>query len=312
MHGSPPPSLVPCLCAQELLAFLLDGLHEDLNRVERKPYIEAKDADGRPDDLVAQEYWDNHKARNDSIIVDTCQVGGSSDLPSLLWASPCLFRAALAPLFWAATRSPSDGCLSKTKGLHCGACLAMYLASWKEHSTEQARSSFPGCSGAWCLQGQYKSTLVCPVCSKVSVTFDPFMYLSLPLPAKSSRSMTVTVIAADGSSGPCTLTTNVLKAGSVADLVRNLSQELPLEASEQIFLTEVGSPGLALPALKSRAVRLFELLQFRVDTGEQGHERTFPEVAYGEWTRLRCWCRFVSVLAHSHRHKRYAVPSQVQ
>lgn len=34
---------------QELLAFLLDGLHEDLNRIRKKPYIQLKDADGRPD-----------------------------------------------------------------------------------------------------------------------------------------------------------------------------------------------------------------------------------------------------------------------
>ena len=35
--------------SQELLAFLLDGLHEDLNRVTDKPYVELKDSDGRPD-----------------------------------------------------------------------------------------------------------------------------------------------------------------------------------------------------------------------------------------------------------------------
>ncbi|OAO95643.1 UBP8 [Arabidopsis thaliana] len=60
--------------SQELLAFLLDGLHEDLNRVKNKPYVEAKDGDGRPDAEVADEYWRNHVARNDSIIVDVCQV----------------------------------------------------------------------------------------------------------------------------------------------------------------------------------------------------------------------------------------------
>ncbi|RWW70505.1 hypothetical protein BHE74_00021804 [Ensete ventricosum] len=60
--------------SQELLAFLLDGLHEDLNRVKHKPYVEAKDASGRPDEEVADEYWGNHLARNDSIIVDICQV----------------------------------------------------------------------------------------------------------------------------------------------------------------------------------------------------------------------------------------------
>ena len=30
--------------SQELLAFLLDGLHEDLNRIKRKPYIEVSQA----------------------------------------------------------------------------------------------------------------------------------------------------------------------------------------------------------------------------------------------------------------------------
>lgn len=89
---------------QELMAFLLDGLHEDLNRVKVKPYIEMKnDIESRPDEIVAAEAWKNYKLRNDSIIVD-------------------IFHA------------------------------------------------------------QLKSTLVCPECELVSVTFDPFCYLTLPLP----------------------------------------------------------------------------------------------------------------------------------
>ncbi|KAL7061776.1 hypothetical protein AAHC03_01486 [Spirometra sp. Aus1] len=56
--------------AQELMMFLLDFLHEDLNRVKQKPYIELKDADGRPDEEVAKEAWENYKKRNDSFIVD--------------------------------------------------------------------------------------------------------------------------------------------------------------------------------------------------------------------------------------------------
>ena len=35
--------------SQELMAFLLDGLHEDLNRIKRKPYVETKEANSRPD-----------------------------------------------------------------------------------------------------------------------------------------------------------------------------------------------------------------------------------------------------------------------
>eukprot|EP00730_Choanoeca_flexa_P003924 TRINITY_DN11539_c0_g1_i1.p1 TRINITY_DN11539_c0_g1~~TRINITY_DN11539_c0_g1_i1.p1 ORF type:complete len:1743 (+),score=489.45 TRINITY_DN11539_c0_g1_i1:122-5230(+) len=56
--------------AQELLAFVLDGLHEDLNRVTEKPYVERKDSDNRPDPIVAKEHWENHVARNRSIMVD--------------------------------------------------------------------------------------------------------------------------------------------------------------------------------------------------------------------------------------------------
>ncbi|XP_078423950.1 ubiquitin carboxyl-terminal hydrolase 15 isoform X2 [Cetorhinus maximus] len=101
--------------SQELLAFLLDGLHEDLNRIRKKPYIQLKDAEGRPDEVVAKEAWENHRKRNDSIIVDI-------------------------------------------------------------------------------FHGLFKSTLVCPECSKVSVTFDPFCYLTLPLPLKKERTLEVFLV----------------------------------------------------------------------------------------------------------------------
>lgn len=60
--------------SQELLAFLLDGLHEDLNRVKNKPYIEYPDSNGRPDEEIAAEAWKNYRARNDSFIADHFQV----------------------------------------------------------------------------------------------------------------------------------------------------------------------------------------------------------------------------------------------
>ena len=41
----------------ELITYLLDGLHEDLNRVINKPYTESKDYDGRPDTVIAKESW---------------------------------------------------------------------------------------------------------------------------------------------------------------------------------------------------------------------------------------------------------------
>jgi ubiquitin C-terminal hydrolase len=146
--------------SQELLAFLLDGLHEDLNQVKCKPYEEAKDASGRPDEEVADEYWSNHLARNDSVIVDTCH-------------------------------------------------------------------------------GQYKSTLTCPTCSKRSVTFDPFMYLSLPVPSTAKRAMTVTVFSTDGSREPCSYDVNVPKFGTLSDLVQALSIACLLGDDEILLVAEV-------------------------------------------------------------------------
>ena len=48
--------------SQDLLSVLLDMLHEDLNRVKKKPYIEEEDADERKDDAVlAAEAWEQHR-----------------------------------------------------------------------------------------------------------------------------------------------------------------------------------------------------------------------------------------------------------
>lgn len=52
------------------------------------------------------------------------------------------------------------------------------------------------------FHGQFKSKLVCPTCSKVSVTFDPFCFLSLPLPVKKERVMEVFFVRLDGESRP--------------------------------------------------------------------------------------------------------------
>ena len=72
---------------QELLAFLLDGLHEDLNRILKKPYIELPDFDGMKDHEITKRSWDYHKARNDSVIVDllTCCFRVVSGTPSYRW-----------------------------------------------------------------------------------------------------------------------------------------------------------------------------------------------------------------------------------
>jgi ubiquitin carboxyl-terminal hydrolase 4/11/15 len=56
--------------AQELLMFLLDGIHQDLNRVTTRGYIEGIEGDIRDEEMQADAAWKRHKLANDSIIVD--------------------------------------------------------------------------------------------------------------------------------------------------------------------------------------------------------------------------------------------------
>ncbi|XP_075218366.1 ubiquitin specific protease 32 isoform X2 [Lycorma delicatula] len=76
--------------SQELLAFLLDGLHEDLNRVVDKPYTKVEDSDGRPDVIVAQESWEATTLRNRSIITDLFY----GQLKSSITCSVCGYESA--------------------------------------------------------------------------------------------------------------------------------------------------------------------------------------------------------------------------
>lgn len=53
-----------------MLSFLLETLHEDLNAITKKPYIEHKDSDDRKDEEVSKEFWEGFLKREKSIFVD--------------------------------------------------------------------------------------------------------------------------------------------------------------------------------------------------------------------------------------------------
>jgi len=146
--------------SQELLTFLLDGLHEDLNRIKKKPYVEMKDADGRLDDEIAGEAWENYKKRNDSVILD-------------------LFHGLL------------------------------------------------------------KSTVVCPECPKISVTFDPFCHLSLPLPVKKERQIECFLVPMDHTKCPTQFKVTVPKNGQMRDLCKAIASMVQGVNGNNLIVTDV-------------------------------------------------------------------------
>jgi ubiquitin carboxyl-terminal hydrolase 4/11/15 len=132
--------------SSELLSFLLDGIHEDVNRIQKKPYTEAVEDKGRPDEVVAEEAWKVHRMRHDSKIVDV-------------------------------------------------------------------------------FQGQLKSRLHCPKCDRVSVTFDPYMFLSVPLPTETDKVQEITVLFEDPKKKAKSYGIKVPKLGTVMDLKARLAKK---------------------------------------------------------------------------------------
>lgn len=157
--------------SQEFLSWLLDALHEDLNRIYKKPYCEKPELkdeevfDPQAITRLGQTCWDQHKKRNDSVIID-------------------LFT------------------------------------------------------------GLYQSTLICPTCSKTSITFDPFNDLTLPLPISKKwyHSFTVVDLSDEGTvlGGPRILKLEVElnKNSNYDELIKYLAKFLNVPKHE-LFLYEV-------------------------------------------------------------------------
>jgi ubiquitin carboxyl-terminal hydrolase 4/11/15 len=56
--------------SHELFTYMLDAIHEDLNRCQNRPIVDAVTGDSTNDEPTAALAWENHRKRNDSVIVD--------------------------------------------------------------------------------------------------------------------------------------------------------------------------------------------------------------------------------------------------
>jgi hypothetical protein len=71
------------------------------------------------------------------------------------------------------------------------------------------------------FQGQFKNTVVCSHCGYVSVSFEPFMYLPVPLPNALLRQVEVTLVSARA---VATYLLDMTQASKVTDLKRKMAE----------------------------------------------------------------------------------------
>ena len=136
--------------SQELATYLLDALHEDTNRVTKKPYVEKPEKDeDESDEVAAKKAWDLHLKREDSRVLEN-------------------------------------------------------------------------------FMGQIKSRVQCckEGCGRVSTTFDPFMYLSVPIPGSTERTLRATFVPLDGQKRKQTLSVTLSKAATFSKLLTKVAEQL--------------------------------------------------------------------------------------
>jgi ubiquitin carboxyl-terminal hydrolase 4/11/15 len=150
--------------SQEFMSFLVDALHEDLNRVHKKPYTENPDSDDKtvndPEAVKAlgEIFRKNFRARNDSVVMD-------------------LFN------------------------------------------------------------GFYKNTMVCPICDKVSITFDPYSLLTLQLPIEHSWQGVITFFPLHGK--PVKVEIDMDKHATIRTMKEFVASRIPGTTAKRMMMAEV-------------------------------------------------------------------------
>mmetsp|Transcript_9189 Transcript_9189/g.8087 ORF Transcript_9189/g.8087 Transcript_9189/m.8087 type:complete len:107 (+) Transcript_9189:608-928(+) len=73
------------------------------------------------------------------------------------------------------------------------------------------------------MHGQFKSTLICPDCKQLSVIFDPFMMISLPIPTQEFSKFFLYFVHNSNKKLPQKVSLNVPQNMSTAEIKQKLS-----------------------------------------------------------------------------------------
>jgi ubiquitin carboxyl-terminal hydrolase 4/11 len=162
--------------SQELATYLLDALHEDTNRITKKPYvIKPEQEEDEFDDVAAKKAWELHLQRENSRVLDN-------------------------------------------------------------------------------FMGQVKSRVQCPRegCGRVSTTFDPFMFLSVPIPGANEKTIKVKFVPI-GSPRLC-LDITLSKTDSILTLKKMVIEVIESMKGYQIDLKDV----IAIEFWQNRVSTVFD------------------------------------------------------
>lgn len=88
--------------------------------------------------------------------------------------------------------------------------------------------------------GLVKSKVTCPVeeCGRVSITYDPFMYLSVPIPGTTEVTISVTFVHLDPLRRLQRLSLTIPKSASIADLLSHVSSITGVK-SEDLYMVDI-------------------------------------------------------------------------
>ena len=180
--------------SQEMLSFLIDGIHEDLNRVQVKPVVSDPDPTGLTEEVLAQRFWKNHLDRNDSIIVDL-------------------------------------------------------------------------------MHGQYRSEVECPKCGKISLAFDPFLMLTLPIPEKCLKSIEFIYVGKEGA----TKAKVSVPKGTTAGTFKGLACEMLRVRPEGIIMAETNMGSIKGLLTNSSKVKKRNVVMLYDKFDEEEEDNIDPE-----------------------------------
>ncbi len=214
--------------ASELLSFLLDGLHEDMNSAARVPSI-------------------TNVPTNAPLSRPSAPAPDPAPAPAVSSASTPIADASACPEPPVSSQASADTCSNQccygdSDADPVSSDSVLGAISWENYRQRHCSPVAEAC------HGQLRSVVTCGGCGWRSVTFDPFAMLSVPLPL--DKSITLEVILLGPVSRPISATASPSSAYKSEEFVR---ANLPFASNAQIVHLRLSQESIGLDVRRAVA-----------------------------------------------------------